>query len=341
LRQVLLNLLANAVKFTDRGQVQLRVGFMLPSRLLFEVSDTGIGIDAEQLEGIFHPYEQAQHGFGGTGLGLAISRQFVRLMGGEIQVESRVGQGSRFWFEVDLPLVAAEAVEPVMAERNITGYEGQRRTVLVVDDVPENRAVLVDMLGPLGFVMAEAVTGSDALTRAPAVKPDLVLMDVVLPDIDGLETSRRLRRLQGLEAVPIIAVSASAFGDDEARCLAAGLNAFLPKPIEFEQLLEQITVQLGLHWCYAPVRQTSSQESLRSDQLEAPPPDEMDVLCKLARLGNMQDILERADYLNELDERYRPFAEQLRRMASNFQSKAISGFIDLHMKNQQERTTAG
>ena len=106
-------------------------------------------------------------------------------------------------------------------------------------------------------------------------------------------------------------------------------------------MLKRIAVLLGLRWCYAPVLRTSSQEPLRYDQLEAPPPEEMDVLYKLARLGNMQDILARADYLNELDERYRPFAEQLRRMASNFQSKAITGFIELHMKNQQGRTYAG
>jgi response regulator RpfG family c-di-GMP phosphodiesterase len=135
--------------------------------------------------------------------------------------------------------------------------------------------------------------------------------------------------------LPIIAISASALGDDETRCLAAGLNAFLPKPIEFEQLLERVAHLLALQWRYAPAIQASTRETLQHEQLEAPPPEEMDVLYTLARLGNMQNILERADYLNGLDLRYRPFAAHLRRMASSFQSKAITSFIEQHLNNRQ------
>jgi hypothetical protein len=119
------------------------------------------------------------------------------------------------------------------------------------------------------------------------------------------------------------------------------LNAFLPKPIDFERLLDRIEPLLDLRWIHAPMQQSSPHESWRHDLVEAPPPDEMDVLYTLARLGNMQNILERADYLNGLDLRYRPFAEHLRKMASSFQSKAITGFIEQHLKIQQEQSAVG
>lgn len=199
---------------------------------------------------------------------------------------------------------------------------------------------IMPWVGRLGFVMAEAASSSDALARATILKPDLVLMDVVLPDTDGVETSTRIRALPGLETVPIVAVSASVFGDDEARCLAAGLDASLPKPIEFGRLLECIAPLLDLDWCYAAV-QVHMQEPMQLGRLEAPPPEEMEVLYRLARVGNMQDILARADYVDGLDIRYRPFAEQLRLRASKFQSKAITGFIEQHMEGRQEQTSSG
>jgi signal transduction histidine kinase len=153
LRQVLLNLLSNAIKFTEEGSVRLRVGYLPPARLRFEVQDTGIGIDEARLEAIFQPFEQvsdARHRVGGTGLGLAISRQLVRLMGGEFRVESRRGAGSAFSFELNVPVVAPQAVV-VPSEWAVSGYKGPRKTILVVDDIAAKRAVAVDMLGQLGF----------------------------------------------------------------------------------------------------------------------------------------------------------------------------------------------
>ena len=336
LRQALLNLLANAVKFTERGTIQLRVRFSPPRCFRFEVCDTGIGIAIEQLDAIFRPFEQAgdaQLRLVGTGLGLAISRQFVRLMGGDIHVESNIGEGSRFWFEIELEHTTADITVTPASEKSIIGYEGERKTVLVVDDQQENRTVAIEMLGQLGFSTIEAVNGRDALEKAEAAKPDLILMDVIMPEMNGMEATKRLRQLPALAKIPVIALSASAFAIDEERYLAAEMNAFLPKPIELDRLLALMANLLKLTW----IRDTSLQEA-QSDAnipLLAPPMDEMEILYALARRGNMQDIQQRANYLTELDIRYRPFANQLHRLASMYQSKAITSFVEQYLKQKQ------
>ena len=195
LRQVLLNLLGNAVKFTDRGRVSMSVRRMPASdanvRLRFEVRDTGVGIAADQLDSIFQPFEQGgdvHRRLGGSGLGLAISRQWVRLMGSDIHVESTPGVGSLFWFELIAPSLDA-AVEALPAAPRISGYAGPRRKILVVDDVVGNRAMLVDMLTPLGFDVQQAGNGAEALQRLHESSADLVLLDTVMAVMDGLETA--------------------------------------------------------------------------------------------------------------------------------------------------------
>ena len=337
LRQVLLNLLANAVKYTDRGQVTLRVRFLPPARLRFEVQDTGIGISQEQLEAIFQPFEQAgeiQRRLGGTGLGLAISRQFVRLMGSEIQVDSRVGQGSTFWFELEVPVVEPEMAAASL-ESTVIGYEGPCRKILVVDDVAENRAVVADMLQPLGFEMVEAVNGREGLEKARILQPVLILMDIVMPEMDGLEAMRCLRQLPAFKNVPIIAISASASGSDEASSLAAGANVFLPKPIHLGRLLTQIGALLKLQWIEALPKAQPSPKQEADGPLVAPPVEEMEILHRLAQQGNMRDILQRASYLSELDERYRPFAGQLSLLAKGYRSKAIFSLVQQYMEKSR------
>ncbi len=327
LRQVLLNLLANAVKFTDRGRVSLRVRFSPPTRLRFEVQDTGIGISPDKLGSIFQAFEQVsdpQRRLGGAGLGLSISRQFVRLMGGDIHVTSEVGVGSTFWFELDVPVNETVVVAP--PERLVTGYEGPRKTVLVVDDVVANRAMAFDMLTQLGFDVIEAVNGREALAMAQATRPDWILMDIVMPEMDGLEATRRLRQLPGFEDVTIIAMSASPSGSDEKKCLAAGVNAFVPKPIDLDQLLTQIAALLKLNWTYEP---QAAHEAI--GPLVAPPRQELEELHQLARLGNMRDIAQWAGRVAELDERYCPFADQLRLMARGYQSKAILSLVEQYL----------
>jgi PAS domain S-box-containing protein len=256
LRQVLLNLLSNAVKFTDAGEVALGVSVVgrAASRvtLRFEVRDSGIGMTAAQQERLFKPFEQvseAKRREGGSGLGLAISRELVRLMGGDIAVSSQAGQGSRFWFDVELPLGTDRRLESPVRGRP-AGYAGRRRSVLIVDDVPQNRAVLVDSLNVLGFDLVEAVDGQQALACAERVRPDLIVMDVTMPVMDGLEATRRIRRSPGLAGIPVMASSGSTNHETEARCREAGADAFLPKPIDHDALLAETGRLLSLTWIY-------------------------------------------------------------------------------------------
>ncbi len=254
LRQVLLNLLDNAVKFTDHGEVRLTVRPVAPGRLRFEVRDSGIGMSEEQLARIFRPFEQVSESHrrsGGTGLGLVISRELVRLLGGDIEVESRAAGGSTFAFELDVRVLQSGLPAAAPAERVVTGYHGPKRKVLVVDDVAENRAVLVDMLGRLGFEMFEASSGGAGLVEAQAICPHLILMDVVMPDISGIEVIRRLRKLPALQDVPIVAISASATADMQESTLAAGANAFLVKPVDLQLLMQRTSGLLRLAWVEA------------------------------------------------------------------------------------------
>jgi signal transduction histidine kinase/CheY-like chemotaxis protein len=254
LRQVLLNLLSNAVKFTEHGEVVLRVRVLQAGpervRLHFEVQDSGVGLSADQLEKIFHPFEQVgdvRRRNIGSGLGLAISRQLVRLMGGDIHVASEAGRGADFSFELDLPVVRG-AIEGLSSQRRIVGYEGPRKRVLVVDDMPANRLVLRDTLRPLGFHVEEAVDGQQAVEAALASPPDLVLMDLEMPVMDGVQAMTLMRHAASLRGVRIIAVSATTNAD--AVRVGPGLeaDAFLGKPFERDRLLAEIGSQLGLTW---------------------------------------------------------------------------------------------
>ena len=337
LRQVLLNLLSNAIKFTDRGQVLLQLSLTPSARLRFEVRDTGSGIDAAELETILQPFEQVgdvKHRLGGTGLGLAISQQYVRLMGSTIHVESVLGQGSAFWFDLEVPAGVAVETAPAM-HRIVSGYQGPRKTVLVVDDMAENRALVSDMLKPLGFEVVDAANGRAALEMVARQLPDLILMDIVMPDMDGLEVTRRLRATAAFQTVPIIVVSASVSNSDLEQSASAGANAFLPKPIDLHALLGQLALMLGLDWIHAAPAELPAPEARTAEALVMPPREELEILHHLSKMGNMQNILKRVAHLAELDPRYGPLASLLSALAKSYRSKAILTLVEQWMKENQ------
>jgi signal transduction histidine kinase/ActR/RegA family two-component response regulator len=260
LRQVLLNLLGNALKFTASGQVRLQIravgatGDPSRARLRFEVEDTGPGIAAKDQVRIFEPFEQAgdaRSRAAGTGLGLAISRQLVRLMGGALQLDSQEGQGSRFWFELDLPVCdEPTSAIPLIRRVQVTGHAGPRRRILIADDVTANRQLLVAMLEPLGFATAEAVDGQDALDQLPTFMPDLVLMDLAMPVLDGLDAIRTLRADARTKDLPVIAITANASAQHREQALAAGASDFIPKPFERDDLLGKLGRLMALTWTH-------------------------------------------------------------------------------------------
>jgi PAS domain S-box-containing protein len=342
LRQVLLNLLSNAIKFTDMGRVRLSVGVLAPqggdgagdiARLRFEVHDTGIGLDESQRARLFLPFEQvagAARGESGAGLGLAISRQLVRLMGGDIHVDSEPGRGSTFSFELEVSAAWEEASGVPRAGKPV-GYEGRRRTVLIVDDVAPNRAMLNDALTMLGFDVYEAADGQEGIDVAAQRMPQLIIMDLAMATMDGFEAMRRIRSMAALAEVPIIATSASATTEMEARSRGVGANAFIAKPLEQAALLRTIGSLLGLSWMYeqSPAEQEAGSTG-REGPLVAPPADEMAVLRQLAKMGNMRAIRERAEHLKGLDPCYMPFANRLARLADGYQSRAIAHLVETH-----------
>ncbi|NDY93178.1 PAS domain S-box protein [Ideonella livida] len=257
LEQILLNLLGNAVKFTDAGMVRLRVrrGRQQGSLhwLRFEVQDTGPGMSEAQILQLFQPFQQGDASttrrFGGTGLGLAISRRLARLMGGDIEVDSQPGQGSRFW--VDLPFASSQASpgRHYTELAPVPQLPGTR--LLLVEDNPINQEVACALLQSMGAEVAVAGDGQQALLRCQAEAFHLVLMDIQMPVLDGLRATEALRRLPGYAQVPIIAMTANAFEEDRQRCLAAGMDDYLPKPVDPAALRQCLTRWLR-HACALP-----------------------------------------------------------------------------------------
>ena len=251
LQQALLNYASNAVKFSQGGTVVLRVVLQedTPESVLVrcEVQDHGIGIAADTLPRLFTAFEQADNSttrtYGGTGLGLAIVRQLASLMGGEVGVESTLGVGSTFWFTDRLrKVVAAAAVLPTVAgsaeERLVREFAGAR--ILLVDDEATSREVTRELLCSLSMDVEVAVDGVEAVRHMQSGLHELVLMDVQMPRMDGLEATRQIRLLPDHRSTPIIGLTANAFDDDRVRCMEAGMNDFLAKPFRPELLFDML-----------------------------------------------------------------------------------------------------
>ena len=258
LRQILINLLNNAVKFTFSGAVILKVIVLddfeesaqeiTQQKLRFEVIDTGIGMNSEQLEKLFQPFEQfgdIQSITAGTGLGLSLSKQLVKLMGSKLKVKSQLGYGSTFWFDLVLPVV--EVPTPLPTE-DVLGYKGNRRKLLVVDDKETNRDLLVKILEPIGFEIETANDGQEMLSIAFSMRPNLILLDLFMSGKTGFTAAKEIRRIPDLKNIPIIVVSASSITEEMKNYLEC--EAYLNKPIDEEKLLELLEKYLHVEWIY-------------------------------------------------------------------------------------------
>jgi signal transduction histidine kinase/FixJ family two-component response regulator len=338
LRQVLLNLLGNAVKFTAHGFVSLHVQLVELQQnqalVRFSVEDSGHGIAAADLQRIFEPFEQigtTSRREQGTGLGLSISRRLVELMGGELRVESQPGVGSNFWFAVPLTVMQDATYQPV-DERLAIGYDGPHCTLLVVDEQPANRNLLVAILEPLGFSVISAADGQSALELALAHRPDLLLSDLSMPGMDGCVLAERIRQEERLSNMVMIAVSARVFAHEQARARQAGFSDFLAKPIRLPELQALLARYLPLQWRYAS-EQAPRMNVSKSLYEEVPPPEILLVLRELALRGDMSGLQAEAVAL-ATNPRYQHFAARLEKHARQFEDIEALHYITACLEAQ-------
>jgi signal transduction histidine kinase/CheY-like chemotaxis protein/ligand-binding sensor domain-containing protein len=337
LRQVLVNLLGNAVKFTRRGTVTLRARWS-DGRAYFTVEDTGVGIGEREIGKLFEAFVQTESGLTakeGTGLGLVISRQIVRMMGGDIAVRSRIGEGTTFSFDVASPLAAG--IESQRRQRPVVGLVRSEQTpsrILVVDDTLENRVLLVKLLTSVGFEVREASDGAQAVEAWEAWRPDLIFMDMRMPVMDGMEATRRIREaeLRGpSSSVPgplppetvgegqrtkdkgqrtrIIALTASAFEHERETILSGGADDFVTKPFREETLFEKLAEHLGCRFQYDEVAESEvivggagEPGGLSPERVAALPDTQQQALYDALANGDFEAAAEVAEQIGEHDE---------------------------------------
>jgi PAS domain S-box-containing protein len=326
LRQVLINLLSNALKFTSEGRVTLSAtpiagpGGM---RMQFCVSDTGIGIGSDELTNLFNPFVQASAGLRaqeGTGLGLAISRSFVRMMGGDIHIESAPGEGTTVSFDIPVQVAGAEAVaaSTVRSSRRVVGVKSGQQSyrILVVDDRQDARQLLLRLLTPLGFNVREAGNGQEAVNASRMWRPHLVWMDLRMPVMDGLEAARRIKATTEARDTVIIALTASSYEEERADILAAGCDDFLRKPFEENELFGLMQKHLAVTFAYedddSKIRDLRSK--IDSAALEALPED---VRRSLEQALIQLDAEALATAIGEVP--HAPLAQALETLAHEFQ----------------------
>ncbi|MBD2552279.1 response regulator [Limnothrix sp. FACHB-708] len=343
LRQVLINLLGNAIKFTDHGTVTLRVDVLHCSEtqasLIVQVIDTGVGIAEADCTKLFQAFEQVgdRHKQSeGTGLGLAISQRIVQLMGGQIQVKSQLGVGSEFFFTLDLRLVEDWAKQQGGLEGSdrIVGYTGDRRTILIVDDRWENRAVLLNLLEPLGFRVIEAQNGREGLSCLQSEQPDLVVTDLSMPVMDGFEFLKQIRTSTQFHQTKVIVSSASVAQLDQDMALKSGGDDFLGKPVDAQALFELLSAHLNVAWIYEPPTDALDQVEVSTTDWIAPPYETLSALLVLARQANIKTLREQLEHLVHTDQRYTSFAEPLLQLAQQFQAEEIEDLLQQYLENR-------
>ncbi|MEM7590032.1 MAG: chemotaxis protein CheB [Cyanobacteria bacterium P01_A01_bin.83] len=355
LRQILLNLLSNAFKFTETGKVSFTVGSVeelggvdspervdshnkianlsLP-KIRFQVEDTGRGIPNSKLEHIFAPFSQLIGSTDyqeGTGLGLSISRDLVQLMGGQIQVESKVSQGSKFWFDLELPEIEADllptSTEPIAAIKKLKVPV----KILVVDDNYGNHSLLIKYLQSMNFTLKSAINGQEGLEIAKNFEPHAILTDLAMPVMDGREMISQIRQLSHLKNTLIIATSANSefiLQPSEVNC-----HAFLPKPIDLSQLLKILDTHLQLDWQLSESTSESTKEAYLPSDIVPPKQQDLLKLLEVVQTGDLEAIELQLQLIENKHSQYLLFLEQVRKLASSFQQNQLEKFIQNFIPN--------
>ncbi|MEM9486728.1 MAG: ATP-binding protein, partial [Cyanobacteria bacterium P01_F01_bin.116] len=340
LRQVLINLLGNGIKFTDQGSVTFQVDVIALSEnyasILFQITDTGVGIAADNLTKLFGAFEQVgsqQKKSEGTGLGLAISQRIVQLMGGEIQVKSELGKGSEFFFTVELPLIQSwvRQKDPVGGEQFI-GYEGKCQQILVVDDRWENRAIIQNLLTPLGFTVIEAENGQDGLAKLRVHQPDLVITDLLMPVMDGFDFLQHIRTSDEMKHTCVIVSSASVSPEDQRMALESGGDDFLAKPLNAEALFTMLANHLQITWIHeSDVDTTVSCDEKLTSKLVLPSRQVLETLLKSSQEADIKSLREQLGGLTASDQAYVPFAEPILQLSRQFEIEEIETLLQKYL----------
>ncbi len=329
MRQILLNLLGNAVKFTRQGQVIFRVKHAVSpemanvsaprsheyQQLRFEVEDTGIGIPASQLQKIFEPFHQIESYLkhaAGTGLGLTICQRLADMMGAKIEVSSVQERGSIFWFDIALPEVILASSPAVTKAPKIHEMTDQPHSILIVDDEESNRLLLMNLLKPLGFEVFEAENGHEAIHLAEKTAPEMMLLDLLMPVMDGFEALHQIRGLPGLEQMMVIAISADAHEDVRQKSLNAGCAAFLTKPFKLEELLATIRHLFQQH---AEQLRRTTAEVAEPAKIVLPQTLTILELLEFAQIGDIFALRTRLQELCQSETAALPFLEALHGLA--------------------------
>ncbi len=351
IRQILLNLLSNAIKFTPDGYVTFTVETMPESdesfwRIRFQVEDTGSGIPANQLENIFQPFYQLNpqsEQNRGSGLGMAISQQLARQMSSQIHVYSEVGRGSLFWLVLTLPISQHSRSPIKKPTQPIIGYQhlaGAPRKILLVDDNERSRWMLHEILKPLGFEIFEAGGGWEGLQLAQRHQPDLILLDLVMPDLDGFAVLEKLHQIPEQKETLVVIQSANAFEQIRQKCLTAGASGFIAKPIHTETLLDTIQNLLKLEWLYEESKSPKQPEPevIRKDQL--PAAEDLQRIRKMAKGGDFTGLERLIRTLESDNPAYEAFVRQLHRLLNNFEFDKTVTLMDQYLtrtsRNQKE-----
>ncbi|MFL5327979.1 MAG: PAS domain S-box protein [Gemmataceae bacterium] len=332
LRQVFINVLGNAVKFTDQGGIAVHVCVELQGDtgrfLRVEIEDTGPGISADEQDKLFRHFEQTKTGQQagtGTGLGLAISREFVRLMGGSITVTSQVGKGSVFVIHLPLKEGEAQAVQAKDSPRHVLRLQAGQAAcrVLIADDVEDNRQLLAQLLGPIGFEVRLATNGAEAVDVFEQWQPNLILMDFRMPVMDGHEAIRRIRAMASGGATKIIAVTASAMDENRQDLMNIGADDFISKPFREAELFQKIHTQVGTEYVYAEHPSGAEQSEsldLNSNALAGWPHDVIRPMREAVVSADLDELLAKIKDVEVRDPRV---ALGLRRMAEGFQYQKL------------------
>ncbi|GAB4022542.1 ATP-binding protein [Spirosoma koreense] len=351
LRQVLLNLLGNAVKFTSSGTITFRADWNsgnqtshadteAPSPTIrFMIEDTGVGIANEQLASIFLPFQQIRESIDfveGTGLGLSITDQLVRLMNGDLYVSSQAGRGTQFRLSLPLPEAPSPPATNRVAQRAafVLGYEGPRKTILVADDGYAACAILTHLLLPLGFTVIEARNGHEAVEQAIRYRPDLILLDLVMPHLDGFGALMKIRANPATSLTKVVAFSARVFEQDRQQSQQAGFDDFVPKPVDLDALLTKIGQHLNLVWQTRPFTHealvsATSPGSLETKATPAQLPEiaQLEALYNLASMGDIQGILAQLTAIEQDNPVYQFFVDDLRQAAEEFDMRKIRKYL--------------